>query len=106
MNESVRTSSRRKDPSTCAPEAGRVVPVIDRGRCEGKSDCVEVCPFHVFEVRTMDPADFAALGFFAKLKSRAHGKQTAYTPHADQCHACNACVDACPEKAIRLVKRT
>jgi NAD-dependent dihydropyrimidine dehydrogenase PreA subunit len=88
----------------CAPESGRVVPVVDRARCEGKSDCVRVCPHDVFEVRTMDDADFAQLGFFAKLKSRAHGRQTAYTPNANACHACNACVVACPERAISLAK--
>ena len=27
---------------------GRVVPVIDRRKCEGKQDCVRVCPYHVF----------------------------------------------------------
>ncbi|HEY4184287.1 MAG TPA: ferredoxin family protein [Polyangia bacterium] len=25
-------------------------PVVDRARCEGKRDCVEVCPYGVFEV--------------------------------------------------------
>src|SRR5213075_470522 len=44
---------------------------VDRGRCEGKNACVEVCPYNVFEVRRIDDADFDALGFFAKLKSRA-----------------------------------
>ncbi len=28
----------------CAPDAGRVVPVIDRDRCGAKQDCVRVCP--------------------------------------------------------------
>ena len=35
-----------------------------------------------------DDADFAALSFIGRLKSRAHGRQTAYTPKADECHAC------------------
>ena len=50
-------------------------------------------------------ADFAALGFLAKLKSRGHGRKTAYTPGADACHACALCVRACPETAIRLERR-
>ncbi len=83
-----------------------VSPVIDRNRCEGKADCVKVCPEDVFEVRTMDEADFAALSFFGKLKSRAHGKQTAYTPKADACATCGLCVAACPESAIKLVPRS
>ena len=33
----------------CRAEPGRFLPVIDRGRCEGKRDCVEVCPHRVFE---------------------------------------------------------
>jgi NAD-dependent dihydropyrimidine dehydrogenase PreA subunit len=33
-----------------------------------------------------------------------HGKQTAFTPRADACHACGLCVVACPEKAIALVR--
>jgi 4Fe-4S ferredoxin len=77
-------------------------PVIDRARCEGKKDCVEVCPEDVFEVRRIDDADFAAPGFLAKLKSRAHGKLTAYTPNAAACRSCGLCVVACPEKAITL----
>jgi len=53
----------------------------------------------------MDEADFRALSFFGRLKSRAHGKQTAYTPRADDCRACGLCVVACPENAITLTSR-
>ena len=87
----------------CRAEAGRFVPVVDRSRCEGKRDCVEVCPYGVFEVRRMEDADFAGLSVLGKFKSIVHGRKTAYTPHADQCQACGLCVVACPEKAIRLV---
>ncbi|MNK81914.1 ferredoxin [compost metagenome] len=78
-------------------------PVVDRNRCEGKDDCVQVCPYGVFEVRRIDPEDFADLSFRGKLKSWVHGKQTAYTPNADKCKACGLCVVACPEKAITLI---
>jgi NAD-dependent dihydropyrimidine dehydrogenase PreA subunit len=95
-----------KDPNRpgekCRAEPGTFGPVIDRSRCEGKKECVAVCPYDVFEVRRMDDADFATLGFLAKMKSRAHGRLTAYTPRADACRACGLCVVACPEKAIRL----
>ena len=86
----------------CKQEPGAFVPVVNRAKCEGKKDCVEACPYDVFTVRTIDDDDFAKLGFLAKLKSRAHGKQTAYTPNASACRACGLCVDACPEKAITL----
>jgi 4Fe-4S ferredoxin len=89
------------DPA-CKHEAGVFVPAVDRSACEGKKKCVEVCPYNVFEVRRIDDADFAALGFFAKLKSRAHGRLTAYTPNASACHGCGLCVTACPENAIKL----
>jgi NAD-dependent dihydropyrimidine dehydrogenase PreA subunit len=86
----------------CKARAGEFVPVVDRSRCEGKSDCVEACPFDVFEVRRMQDDDFARLGLLSKLKSMAHGRKTAYTPRASACEACGECVAACPEKAIKL----
>ncbi len=86
----------------CKAEAGTWAPRIDRARCEGKRDCVQVCPYDVFEVRRIDDADFAALGPLSKLKSIVHRRQSAYTPRADACRACGLCVVACPEKAITL----
>ena len=98
-----------KDPKRpgeqCKAAPASYAPVIDRGKCEGKNDCVEVCPYDVFEVRRIDDADFAALSFVGKMKSRAHGRKTAYTPNAAACQACGLCVVACPEDAIELVKR-
>jgi 4Fe-4S ferredoxin len=88
----------------CAPDKA-LRPVVDRRRCEGKSDCVAVCPCTVFEVRRMDDAEFDALPFLGRVKSWVHGRMTAYTPNEDACEACGLCVSACPEKAIRLVAR-
>lgn len=87
----------------CKSPAGKFRPVVNRSRCEGKAQCVAVCPYHVFEVGRIEDDAFAALGFFAKLKVAAHGRKTAYTPRAGDCHACGLCVAACPEDAIRLV---
>jgi NAD-dependent dihydropyrimidine dehydrogenase PreA subunit len=87
----------------CRAAPGSKRPVIDRGRCEGKGDCVEVCPYGVFEVGRISDADFARLGVLGKLRSLAHRRKTALTPKADACQACGLCVVACPEDAIRLV---
>lgn len=99
-------SSNTSMPPTagCRAQPGEFAPVIDRARCEGKATCAEVCPFHVFEVRRMEDGDFAQLGILGKLKSIAHGRKTAYTPSASACQACGKCVEACPEKAIKLAR--
>lgn len=89
---------------TCRGVPGSFVPIINRAKCEGKSDCVDVCPYDVFEVRRMDNTDFAKLGLLGKLKSMAHGRKTAYAPRASACQSCGLCVVACPEKAIELVE--
>ena len=98
----TRARIERGDVDDCDGEAGKLVPVVDRARCEGKADCVRVCPVDVFDVRRMDDADFAPLPFAAKVRSMAHGRKTAYAARADACRACGLCVAACPEKAIRL----
>lgn len=101
-----RAATHPKRPGEdCKAAPGTYAPRINRAKCEGKSDCVDVCPYDVFEVRRIDDADYAALGLLAKLKSTAHGRKTAYTPNADACQACGLCVVACPEKAIELVRR-
>jgi len=89
----------------CRATPGAFEPKVDRSRCEGKADCAAVCPYEVFEVRRMDHADFDALSFLARLKSRVHGRLTAYTPRANACQACGLCVVACPENAITLIRR-
>ena len=40
---------------------GAFAPVVNRARCEGKADCVAVCPHDVFEVGTIDEAEYRAL---------------------------------------------
>ncbi|HEY1697076.1 MAG TPA: 4Fe-4S dicluster domain-containing protein [Polyangiaceae bacterium] len=93
-----------KTRNDCKAQPGEFAPLVDRAKCEGKADCVAVCPVHVFEVRRMDDADFARLGPLAKLKSLVHGRKTAYTPAAAACEACGECVAACPEDAIKLAR--
>jgi NAD-dependent dihydropyrimidine dehydrogenase PreA subunit len=99
-----RAAAHPKRPGEqCRASPGKFTPVVARNKCEGKSDCVEVCPYGVFEVGRMKDDDFAQLSVLGKLKSVVHGRKTAYTPRADACQACGLCVVACPEKAIQLV---
>jgi 4Fe-4S ferredoxin len=88
----------------CKQAAGSFAPVIDRTRCEAKEDCVEVCPYNVFEVHKLDDDDKRALPFVARMKAWVHGNRQAYAVRADECHACGLCVTACPEHAIKLVR--
>ncbi|HEX7929245.1 MAG TPA: ferredoxin family protein [bacterium] len=79
-----------------------VVPMIDRNRCEGKSDCVRVCPYHVFELGKLTPEQRSELSFLGKLKAWAHGNTQALVMNPDACRNCGLCVTSCPERAITL----
>jgi 4Fe-4S ferredoxin len=89
----------------CKAAPGSWKPVVDPARCEGKSDCVEVCPYDVFQVRRIDEPTYRALPLLARLKVRVHGMKTSYAIGAADCRACGLCVVACPEDAIRLVRQ-
>lgn len=89
------------DGSACK-EVGRLVPVIDSSRCEGKEDCVRVCPYHVFTVRRLTETERSALGWRTRFKVFVHGGKQAFVERGPDCHACGKCVVACPEKAIKL----
>lgn len=86
----------------CRAPAGAWVPRVDLRRCEGKGDCVDVCPYDVFSVGAIDDAVYRALPPLARFKQWVHGKRVATTPGADSCRACGLCVVACPERAIAL----
>jgi NAD-dependent dihydropyrimidine dehydrogenase PreA subunit len=88
----------------CHAAAGRFRPFITLSRCEGAGDCVEVCPYDVFDITRIDESAYRSLPFIARIKLRVHGMKIATTPRADQCRACGLCVVACPERAIRLVE--
>ena len=88
----------------CKQDAGIFAPVIDRTRCEAKEDCVEACPYDVFEVHKLTDEDKRALPLVARLKAWVHGNRQAFAVRADECHACGLCVVACPEHAIKLMR--
>ncbi|MCI4373455.1 MAG: 4Fe-4S dicluster domain-containing protein [Thermoplasmata archaeon] len=86
----------------CRAPAGAWVPFIDREKCEGKKECVDVCPYSVFELGTLTDGEFSSLSFVGQMKARRHDRKTARTPKAAACRACGLCVVACPEDAITL----
>jgi NAD-dependent dihydropyrimidine dehydrogenase PreA subunit len=86
----------------CPQEPGIFRPVIDRNRCEGKEDCVAVCPYQVFSMGTLAPEQRRGLTLRGKFKGYAHKWHQSFALNADACHACGLCVTACPEKAISL----
>ena len=87
---------------SCRAEAGRVAPVVDRNRCEAKADCIAVCPYDVFELQPLSAEDRAALSWLGKLRAWAHGNRQAYVIRPEACHACQLCIEACPEHALSL----
>jgi len=86
----------------CSSIAGRVAPIVDRNRCEGKAECARVCPFGVFEIRTLTAEQRRDLSWLGRLKAIVHGNEQAFVADPFACHACRLCVDACPEHALAL----
>ena len=54
----------------CKHPPGKFIPVVDFSRCEAKGPCTQVCPYNVFEISKIEPADYAKLGLLSKLKNR------------------------------------
>jgi 4Fe-4S ferredoxin len=88
----------------CKSAAGAFVPLIDRNRCEGKGECVRVCPVGVYAVGTLPAEQRVGLSLRGKLKGFAHRWQQALLVNPGACEACGLCVKACPEKAITLLR--
>lgn len=86
----------------CDGNPGTVAPVVDRNRCEGKEQCVQVCPYSVFEMQTLSPEERSGLSLLGRLKAWAHGNRQAFVVRPADCHACQLCIKACPEQALRL----
>ena len=78
-------------------------PQVDYNRCDGKGVCVQVCPWHVFDLQVLSLAQQAPLTWSGRLHAILRGGRVAVVSRAQDCHACGACVRECPEQAIRLV---
>jgi len=93
-----------KDESACKQPAGKFAPVIDRNKCEGKGDCLDVCPKEVFVIGVLPESERVSLSLKGKLKGFVHGWKQAFMPAIEACEACGHCVTACPERAITLTR--
>ena len=88
----------------CKHKPGVFRPIVDRNACEGKGDCVRVCPVSVFAVDTLPREERRGLSLKGRLKGFAHRWQQALLVNPDACEACGLCVEACPERALTLVR--
>ena len=91
-----------RNVESCSDISGRVAPVVDRNRCEGKESCITACPYDVFEIGTLSKVDRSGLSLRGKLKAWAHGNKQAFVINPGACHACKLCIEACPETALVL----
>ena len=89
--------------SNCDETGGKLMPLVNFNNCGAKEDCVAVCPYDVFEMRPITPEDKANLNIKGKIKTFFF-KNKAYLTDPSLCHACGLCVQACPEKAIKLTR--
>ena len=80
-------------------------PLINYNRCEVKGVCAHVCPWKVFDVRLLTPAERGPLSLGGRFKHLLHGGRQAIATRSDQCHGCARCVAECPEEAITLESR-
>jgi 4Fe-4S ferredoxin len=82
-----------------------LAPVIDPNRCEGKGPCIDVCPTDVFVMGVLPPERRKGLTVVGTVKGFVHRWKQAQVVSPEACEGCGLCVQACPEKAIKLVLR-
>jgi NAD-dependent dihydropyrimidine dehydrogenase PreA subunit len=86
------------ETTACKQKPGAFRPVIDRNACEGKADCVRVCPVNVFAIDTLPPEQRSGLSFKGRVKGFAHRWKQAVLINPNNCEACGLCIQACPER--------
>lgn len=87
----------------CIGQPGQWLPVVSRESCSACGACAEHCPSSVFEIRTLDENERAALPFVARVRLIVQRNRVADPVHAEECRGCNRCLRVCPDDAIRLV---
>jgi 4Fe-4S ferredoxin len=92
------------EPNACKQDAGKFQPVIDRNLCEGKAECVRICPVDVFALGILPQNQRSDLSLKGRVKGFIHGWKQALLANPNACEACGLCLKACPENAIRLIK--
>ena len=68
--------------SGATPNKGTYLPTVDHARCEGKRDCVVVCPNDVFEVRRIDRSRLPALS--SRGSPQGQGAQHGHCLHTER----------------------
>lgn len=96
-------ANKKELKNHCKEEGGKLMPLVNFNSCGAKEDCVVVCPYDVFEMRPITIEDKAKLNLKGKIKTFFF-KNKAYLTDPSLCHACGLCVQACPERAIKLTK--
>jgi NAD-dependent dihydropyrimidine dehydrogenase PreA subunit len=86
-------------PVQCRPEAGKVFPVIDRNRCDGKQDCVAVCPFDVFAMQRITAFDIVAMPVQPRKAHKLIGKWQAFTASSPALKMRSGSFEASPKKS-------
>lgn len=99
----IKMLKNKLDNSNCSDRTEKLMPIVNFNSCGGKEDCVAVCPYHVIEMQPISKEDKAKLNLKGQIKTFFF-KQKAYVINPEQCHACGLCIEACPEKAIKLTK--
>ena len=93
------------DDADCKFDPGFLIPVIDTMRCEAAGPCVPACPYQVLAIRAVTAEEKATFPIIARFKLFVHGGKQAFVIDPDACHGCGLCVQACPEKAIKLQRQ-
>jgi NAD-dependent dihydropyrimidine dehydrogenase PreA subunit len=95
-----------KQGAACKFPPGVMAPEINPSRCEAKGPCVPACPYDVLVIRVLSSEEKSGLTPMQRFRTFVHGNKRAFVADADACRGCRLCVEACPENAIKLKRRT